>query len=195
MIPTFTIDVLLYDSVNDNAIISPQSGALLVAHPLMDDPNFLRTVILLIAHDDSEGSMGVVLNRPDLTSHHDSDSPLQRWIHSAAPPYFDFIGGPVEETGFICLRRDTSTTSGVASVDIASDSPVSSEPHRVFRGYSGWGPHQLAGEVTQQGWFVVPSFPDDAFDSEPDTLWSRVIARQLGDVKKLSRFPHDPTMN
>ena len=195
MIPTLTIDVLLYGAVNDNAIISPQSGALLVAHPLSDDPNFFRTVILLVAHDDAEGSMGVVLNRPDSDAQHDADSPLQRWIHSSAAPYCPFNGGPVEPSGFICLRRDPATTSGVTSVDVMGESPLSNEPHRVFRGYSGWGPHQLANEVAENGWFVVPSFPNDAFDNDPSTLWTRVMARQLGNVKRLAHFPDDPEMN
>lgn len=166
-----------------------------MAHPLMDDPNFFRTVILLIAHDDSEGSMGVVLNRPDSDAHHDADSPLQRWIHSSAPPYCAFIGGPVEESGFICLRRDSTTLSGVTSVDAMAESPLSDEPHRVFRGYAGWGPHQLSHEVADHGWFVVPSFPDDVFDNEPSTLWTRVMARQFGTIKRLAHFPDDPEMN
>ena len=38
-------------------------GQLLVASPHLLDPNFVRTVVLLIHHSD-EGSFGVVLNRP-----------------------------------------------------------------------------------------------------------------------------------
>ena len=38
-------------------------GSLLLAHPSLRDDNFKRTVILIASHD-SEGAMGVVLNRP-----------------------------------------------------------------------------------------------------------------------------------
>ena len=39
------------------------AGSLLLAHPALNDPNFRRTVILMSTHD-SDGAMGVVLNRP-----------------------------------------------------------------------------------------------------------------------------------
>ena len=181
--------------MNDNAIIFPQSGALLLAHPLMEDPNFARTVVLLIAHDDSEGSMGVVLNRPDVDADIDADSPLQRWIHSAAAPYQPFIGGPVEMANFLCLQEDITTTSGVTSIDIMSDSPRHGFRHRVFRGYAGWGPGQLAHEITLGGWIVVASEQNDVFDNDTTTLWSRVLARQTSDVRKLAQFPDDPSLN
>lgn len=181
--------------MNDNAIILPRSGALLVAHPLMDDPNFARTVILIIAHDDAEGSMGLVVNRHDVGAEIDPDSPLQRWIHSSVPPYHPFIGGPVETSNFLCLQEDITSTSGVTSIDIMADSPRPEFRHRVFRGYSGWAPQQLAHEVASGGWIVVESEGNDAFDNEPVTLWARVLARQNSQVRKLAHFPDDPTFN
>lgn len=39
------------------------SGTFLVASPHLPDPNFFRTVVLIIRHDD-EGAFGVVINRP-----------------------------------------------------------------------------------------------------------------------------------
>ena len=38
-------------------------GQLLVATPQLMDPNFARTLVLLIQHTD-EGALGVVVNRP-----------------------------------------------------------------------------------------------------------------------------------
>ncbi|MGA0118552.1 MAG: YqgE/AlgH family protein [Ilumatobacteraceae bacterium] len=181
--------------MNDNAIIFPQPGAILLAHPLMEDPNFARTAVLLIAHDNDEGSMGVVLNRPDIDGDIDPDSPLQRWIHSAAPPYQVFIGGPVELSNFLCLQEDITTTSGVTSIDILSDNPRHGFRHRVFRGYAGWGPGQLQHEIKMGGWIVVASEQDDVFDNDSEYLWSRILARQVSDVRKLSLFPDDPTLN
>lgn len=161
----------------------------------MGDPNFARTVVLLIAHEDGAGSMGVVLNRPDTEPMNDPDSPVQRWIHSACPPYRTFVGGPVETSGYLCLRRDDLTTSGVTSVDIMTESPDDNETHRVFRGYSGWSAGQLDDEVKSGGWFVVPSRHTDAFDEDPSSLWERVLRRQPGPVRRIARFPDDPSMN
>ncbi len=39
-------------------------GSLLVASPTLADPNFFRSVVFILAHDDEDGSLGVVLNRP-----------------------------------------------------------------------------------------------------------------------------------
>ena len=57
-------------------------GRLLVANPVLPDPNFDRTVVLMLAHE-PEGALGVVLNRP---SQMEVDSPLPRWERLAADP-------------------------------------------------------------------------------------------------------------
>jgi len=46
--------------------IAPGSlaGRLLVATPVLSDPNFRRTVVLVVEHEEEQGTLGVVLNRP-----------------------------------------------------------------------------------------------------------------------------------
>jgi putative transcriptional regulator len=195
MIPTLTIDVLLYEVVHDNSIILPQAGALLLAQPVLDDLNFTRTVILLLAHDDAEGSMGLVINRPGSMLDSPERSPLVEWITTSAGPRVEFIGGPVEESSYICLTQDLGSPSNVTSMDMMSDDPNASSTHRVFQGYSGWGPGQLSYELTENAWWVLPSEPRDAFDNDPFTLWSRVLARQTTELRKLADYPADPTVN
>ena len=181
--------------MHDNAIILPQAGALLVAQPVMDDPNFARTVILLLAHNDAEGSMGLVLNRPGSTLDTPERSPLVEWIATSVGPHVAFIGGPVEESGYICLSQDFGSSSGVTSIDMMNEEPQSDSIHRVFQGYSGWGPGQLAYELTENAWWVLASQPLDAFDSGPHTLWTRVLARQTTELRKLADYPVDPSVN
>ena len=56
---------------------SPVPGVVLVAEPPMADPNFRRTVVLLCEHT-TEGSFGLVLNRPTgLTLGQAADEALQ----------------------------------------------------------------------------------------------------------------------
>ncbi|RME97302.1 MAG: YqgE/AlgH family protein, partial [Bacteroidetes bacterium] len=43
---------------------SIQAGKVLVAEPFMTDPNFRRAAVLLCDHDETEGSMGFILNKP-----------------------------------------------------------------------------------------------------------------------------------
>lgn len=181
--------------MHDNSIILPQAGALLVAQPVMDDPNFSRTVILLLAHEDAEGSMGLVINRPGSTLDSPERSPLVEWISTSVGPRVEFIGGPVEESGYICLTQDLGSIAHVVSVDMMTDDPGADSIHRVFQGYSGWGPGQLSYELTENAWWVLQSEPTDAFDSDPFTLWSRVLARQTTELRKLADYPVDPTVN
>src|SRR4051812_28265891 len=48
-------------------IKEPKTGQILIAEPLLNDPNFTRSVVLLCEHSD-EGSVGFVLNlESDLT--------------------------------------------------------------------------------------------------------------------------------
>lgn len=53
-------------------------GSLLVSSPALRDPNFRRTVVL-IAHHDDDGAMGLVLTRP-------SDVPASEAVPSLPAP-------------------------------------------------------------------------------------------------------------
>lgn len=70
---------------------APLTGRLLVAAPGLIDPNFARTVVLVVHHDQG-GSLGLVLNRP---SPMELGDPLPQWAHLGALPRVVFFGGPV----------------------------------------------------------------------------------------------------
>lgn len=182
--------------MNYHASIPAAAGALLVAAPAVDDPNFVRSVVLLLAHGTEEGTMGVILNRPMDAVAGDPTSPLHPWVESAAAPAVLFEGGPVETTGFICLAEDVSAPPGVSSMDIVEDDPaLVTVPHRVFRGYAGWAPGQLEAEILVGGWFVLPALRGDAFSDDPAGLWREVLGRQGGELAEIARFPADPNLN
>ncbi|OEV23139.1 hypothetical protein AN220_26110, partial [Streptomyces nanshensis] len=71
--------------------VSSLTGRLLVATPVLADPNFDRAVVLLLDHDE-EGSLGVVLNRPTPV---DVSDILEPWAALAGEPGVVFQGGPV----------------------------------------------------------------------------------------------------
>src|SRR3954464_13149897 len=80
-------------------------GRLVVAAPVMVDPNFDHTVVLVLEHG-REGALGVVLNRPTET---DVFEALPRWESLAAEPTVIFVGGPVSPSAAICLARGDGT--------------------------------------------------------------------------------------
>lgn len=177
-------------------------GRLVVASPAMLDPNFRRTVVLLIEHGE-EGALGVVLNR---ATEMPVGEPLPAWHDHAAEPAVVFVGGPVQRGSAICLGRSTTAIrspgwapvfDAIGTVDL--NDPPAEIPDvaqvRVFAGHAGWGPLQLEDEMDEGAWVVCDADPADVLDPEPDLMWDRVVERQPGVVALLTRFPPDPDLN
>ena len=58
------------------------------SHPLLDDPNFDRSVVYMVEHHD-EGALGLVLNRP---SGEELVDPLEGWVTAQSEPSQVFSG-------------------------------------------------------------------------------------------------------
>jgi putative transcriptional regulator len=179
-------------------IVEPARGRLLVATPLLGDPNFERTVVLLIEAN-ADGAVGVVLNRPSDTVLVDA---LPEWAGRAADPAVVFVGGPVEQTAAIGLARHgngpaTEVLDGVGLLDLGQEPGAAPavDAVRIFAGYAGWGPGQLEGEIEEGAWFVVDADPADALSPDPDDLWRSVLRRQRDQVALYAAFPDDPSLN
>ncbi|CAM3561486.1 YqgE/AlgH family protein [Stackebrandtia soli] len=179
-------------------------GRLLVATPALQDPNFERTVVLLVSHEPG-GSLGVVLNRA-------TEVPvaevLGEWSHLTGEPSVLFEGGPVQPEAAIALgwlRDDSAEHSGfkpfagrLGTLDLAADPGSISallDGVRVFAGYASWGPRQLTGEIEEGAWMVFDSLPGDPFATRPDDLWPMVWKRQGGLLAAVAQYPADPSMN
>ena len=163
---------------------------LLLAMPQMEDPNFRRTVVLLCRHE-SEGAMGLVVNRPtetlvssviDLKPPLQHDSGLEIWV-----------GGPVEpERGWLLLGFDPGTPDAVTVADgiYLSASPEvlravleqegsGVQPSRFLLGYAGWGGGQLEAELAASAWLTVEASRRLIFGTDPEQMWETAI-RSLG---------------
>lgn len=176
-----------------------------MATPPLEDPNFDRTVIYVLEHQ-LDGALGVVLNRP---TEEPLGEPLDRWTDLQADPPTVFEGGPVEPDALIALALaneplaeptdELSPVMGrVVSADLSTDpafvTGVVSEV-RVFRGYAGWGPGQLDGEIELGAWLVLDAEPTDVFAAEPKDLWRLVLRRQGGRLAWLAAAPDDLSAN
>jgi putative transcriptional regulator len=176
-------------------------GRLLVAAPPLVDPNFDRTVIFMLEHGE-EGSLGLILNRPSLTSLADV---LPEWTSVADPPAVVFVGGPVAPDAVIALARGSGDHDGwvpllddLGTVDIGRDAALAGAglaALRVFVGYAGWAAGQLDEELAQHAWFVVDALASDPFGSDPAALWSAVLRRQSGRLAIFATCPEDPSVN
>lgn len=160
------------------------AGKLLVASRDLDDPNFVETVVLLVRYDE-EGVVGLVLNRR-------THLPLSRVLEGleAAKDRSDpvYLGGPVDKPALFALLRSPAKVEAakhvVGEVYLVSskslfEQTLSARPERdafhAYLGYAGWTPRQLQMEVELGAWFIFPADTKTVFDSDPDSLWSRMI--------------------
>ncbi|HZO78910.1 MAG TPA: YqgE/AlgH family protein [Solirubrobacteraceae bacterium] len=174
-------------------------GQLLVAGPTLIDPNFWRTVVLVVEHTE-EGALGLVLNRPSETVVSDAVPELEELIDGDELLY---IGGPVQPAAVVVLARfeDPGDSALIAFDDVGvlgSDDSMDSTPvieGRAFVGHSGWGSGQLDSEIERGDWILEPARRDDAFTESPRDLWASVLTRKGGSYALVARMPPDPSSN
>ena len=176
-------------------------GQLLIAAPPLDDPNFARTVIL-VAHHDEDGAMGVILNRPGDQLVGDAVPELADVVPDEEPVY---VGGPVQPDGVMVLAEFEDpeaaalpVLSGLGFVALGTRGEhVSGDTRRAraFAGHAGWGPGQLEDELDEEAWITAAFVPEDAFTAEPQGLWSEVLTRKGGPYALVATMPLDPSLN
>jgi putative transcriptional regulator len=176
-------------------------GQLLIAGPALLDPNFWRTVVLVVEHTD-DGALGLVLNRPSETTVGEAVTQLDELVDRNDQL---FVGGPVQPSAVIVLAEfeDPGDAALIAFADIGvlaaggslEDSAPGVRAGRAFVGHSGWGPGQLDTELERGDWILEPAQRDDAFSAEPDGLWAHVLTRKGGSYALIARMPPDPSVN
>ncbi|MDQ6840073.1 MAG: YqgE/AlgH family protein [Actinomycetota bacterium] len=183
------------------------SGVLLIANPELPDPNFDRTVLLILAHGHG-GSLGVVLNRPGTLKVADH---LSEWDSTLVGDGVVFDGGPVNKEASIGLGVRNGRSSGALPEAVMSEvfpdvgivdltRPPDEDRRalcalRVFVGYAGWSPGQLMGEVESGGWWIVTAQASDVTTDRPRSLWRDVLRRQRGSLALVSSYSKAPELN
>jgi putative transcriptional regulator len=170
------------------------AGALLVARPEMSDPRFARAVIFLVRHN-ADGAMGLVVNKP--VEHRPVAQVLKDFGIDGVAAKGDIdvhYGGPVQlELAFVLHTPDYRGPDTVivndnfamtADPQILRDIAAGKGPKKsiLARGYAGWGPGQLEGELALRAWEVVPADPELVFGGHPEDLWERAIKRRGVDL-------------
>jgi putative transcriptional regulator len=163
---------------------------LLIAMPQLADPNFHRSVVLMIEHQ-TEGSFGLIVNRP-------SENRVIELLESleilwrGSPRDVAWWGGPVQpETGWI-LHEPVAEIGDDITREIAPGLHLSSAPEalrilagkppkriRFILGYAGWGPEQLESELADGSWVNSDVSAELVFDTPPEELWTASV-RRLG---------------
>jgi putative transcriptional regulator len=177
-------------------------GKLLLAGPLLKDPHFDRTVVLVTEHTE-EGAMGLILNRRSDTAV-DEAVPDLAWVTETGDRVF--VGGPVAPDGVIVLAEWTDPALAVVLLEDDLGFVPGGEADtdalagavrraRVYAGHAGWGPGQLEAELAEEAWIVAEPQREELFSDDPDGLWAAVLRRKGRGFALLSTMPPDPSLN
>lgn len=161
------------------------AGCFLIAKPILQDANFKRTVVFLLAHN-TEGAFGLVVNRP---------------AEAQGLPWPVFVGGPCPSPGLIMLHghpewaepedgdsqseKERELAPGIYSGDAAcldrvTEADAADTLHfRVFSGYAGWGGGQLEGELAAGAWSIAVANAALLFDTPVAELWDRLLPPRI----------------
>ena len=162
------------------------AAKLLVASRDLADPSFVKTVILLV-HDEGDKVLGLILNRR-------TDIQLSAALPAlkAAKGRGDrmYSGGPVDATTVFAMIESPGKVEGAPRVFddvyliltralLEQNIAARRDPgvFHIYLGYAGWTSDQLKREVELGAWFVFPADAATIFDTDPDTLWSRMIRK------------------
>jgi len=179
-------------------------GHLLVASPHLPDPNFFRTIVLMVQHNE-QGAFGLVLNRP-------SNSTLKDiWKQVTDEPCQDdqpiLLGGPLPGP-LMAVHTKASCSEDQIRQGIyfatQKDNVMQivghgAQPYRIFSGYAGWAGGQLEHEMEVGGWLTTPATFDYIFHPLGDDIWKKVVSDIGGEIVlsslKIKEVPDDPSVN
>lgn len=143
---------------------APNAGDLLLAEPLMNDITFQRSVIILIEHSDSLGSMGFVTNRcsnytlNEIIEEIECEEEIPVYIggpvHRDRLYYIHTLGDLIPESIEIGNGLYVSGRFDIIIEYINSGAEVNGKI-RFFLGYSGWDKGQLEDEIRESDWAVT----------------------------------------
>lgn len=113
-----------------------------------------------------------------------------------------YRGGPLATHAYFALAETTAVATGAVhlggGIQFAAGLPTTrklfaaagSGRSKLFRGYSGWAPGQLAEEVKGGAWIVQEADTGAIFDSVPETLWERMTSKR----RAVRNWPDQPTV-
>jgi putative transcriptional regulator len=160
----------------------------LLAMPQVHDPFFHRSVVLLVHHEDNEGSLGFIVNRPTELKLEEILKDLEIPWHAEAEGQSPsaYFGGPVRpEVGtllFLDHEQDgakrticpgVSASQSVGDLETLADRPADS--FRLYLGYAGWGEGQLEQEILRNDWLIAPVQTDLIFSGTPEEVWRAAL--------------------
>lgn len=180
--------------------LKDRCGQLLIASTSLRDPNFARSVVLIVRDDDEHGALGVILNRPltitvadacgeQVEAAKEIDEPLHQGGPCEGPLTALHINFAAEGDEVVTGIRFSMERHAIEWLLEHNQGPI-----KYFAGYSGWGKGQLDAEIAEGAWMLVPATVEHVFDGQAN--WSKLTTwLALGGSIDISRIPDDPRVN
>ena len=180
-----------------------KSGQVLLSEPFMLDPNFKRSVVLIVDHTEEDGTVGFVLNK-------ETDFELSELVEDIEDfPSKVFAGGPVATTTLHylhnvgdMLEESVKIANGIywggdftALKFLIDQKLILPENIRFFLGYSGWTAGQLSTELDERSWIISEMDPNYLFNNKIDELWKSMLKDKGEHFEAISQIDEDYIFN
>lgn len=177
-------------------------GKVLISEPFLQDPNFARSVVLIVEHG-NEGTIGFVLNQP-------TDISINEVIEQLSLDNNLLQGGPVELDSFHYIHTYAHINGAVRINDdiywsgdfeqVASglqEGTIDANHFKFFVGYSGWAQGQLQAELNEKAWIIGDLSSGTLFDDKVSgaDLWKHAIRARGDKDALLANSPTAPDLN
>lgn len=177
-------------------------GDLLIAHPMLNDGFFNRSVIYVTSHN-SEGSFGFILNFKTQFRLRD----VRPQVVNGNFPIFE--GGPVAKDQLFFLHTLGNNISESLHIKnniyfggdfnemlhLIEHGKVKHDEVRFFVGYSGWGEGQLAKEINSKSWILNTHDTNDLFTINYSDLWRHKLEEKKQSYGIFANIGFDPSPN
>lgn len=179
------------------------AGQLLLSEPFMFDENFKRTVVLVCEHNEENGTVGLILNKPvnlKLNDVVEGFPSFNAKIFLGGPvgtdtlQFLHSLGNKIEDS--LQLTKDLYWGGNFEQMKLMLETgQIQPEQIRFFLGYSGWGPDQLMLEMKVNSWIISPAKSKHIFQADFNNLWKTVMTEMGGIYNTMASYPENPMLN
>jgi putative transcriptional regulator len=182
-------------------VIKP--GQLLLSEPFMLDENFRRTVVLVCEHNNLNGTVGLIINKPINLRLND--------VVEDFPPFKAkiYLGGPVGTDTLQFLHGLGDEIEGSVKISdhlywggnfeqlkmLFKAGKISQNDVRFYLGYSGWSFGQLDQELQDNSWIITSATYQLIFQVPVESLWKEAMKNMGGIYDTMSKYPENPILN
>lgn len=173
------------------ANIDVLAPGLLIASPLLKDPNFDHSVVLMCVHNE-EGALGLVINRVSPFNMREILGQLGMECRDGGERPA-LVGGPVGmESGMLLYRTEAEDEGWPDEIRVTDELRLCPSQelleaigrgegptdYWMFLGHAGWAPAQLEREMAECAWIPGDLNLDLLFATELDDRWEAALKNE-----------------